>query len=89
MLKRILLCSMIYSMKSKTSITISKHLLDQLDEFLGEKKNRSKLIEAALRDYLHRLIRKSRDQREFEIINKHAASLNREAKDALSYQVKM
>ena len=36
--------------------------------------------------YLARIERQERDLKDLEIINRHAARLNREAKDALEYQ---
>jgi len=76
-------------MKSKTSVTLSRTLLDEISETLGAKVNRSKLIEAAVREYLARMAREARDKREIEILNKHASALNREAADVLTYQVKL
>ncbi len=76
-------------MKSKTSVTLSTSLLQELDQVLGQNRNRSEFIEAAVRDYLHRIIRQERDQRELELINRNADVLNNEAHDVLSYQVKL
>ena len=47
---------------------------------------RSKFIEEALRDYIQRTTRNVRDRRDRDIIDRYAASLNREALDALSHQ---
>ena len=76
-------------MKSKTSITLSRDLLDDLDRIIGDSGNRSRVIEAAVREYIKRYIREARDRRDLELINANAASLNKEAKDALSYQIKL
>lgn len=73
-------------MKVKTSITISEDLIQSIDALWGGQKNRSELIEEALRDYLERQARMRRDQEDIVIINKKADKLNREAKDVLSYQ---
>ncbi len=73
-------------MKVKTSITLSEDLIQSIDAFTGGQKNRSELIEKALRDYLERQIRMKRDLDDLTIINKKAGKLNREAKDVLSYQ---
>ena len=75
-------------MKSKTSITLSKDLLEDLDRVIGASGNRSRIIEAAVREYIKQHIREARDRRDVELINKNADSLNKEAKDALSYQIK-
>ena len=79
---------MLRGMKSKTSITLSKDLLEDLDRISGGSGNRSRIIETAMREYIKRQLRDARELRDIELINKNAASLNREAKDALSYQVK-
>jgi metal-responsive CopG/Arc/MetJ family transcriptional regulator len=76
-------------MKSKTSITLSRDLLDDLDRIIGDSGNRSRAIESAVREYIKRHVREARDRRDLELINENAASLNKEAKDALSYQIKL
>lgn len=76
-------------MKSKTSITLSKDLLEDLDRVMGDSRNRSRIIEAAVREYINRHMREARDRRDLELINANAVSLNKEAKDALSYQIKL
>jgi metal-responsive CopG/Arc/MetJ family transcriptional regulator len=73
-------------MKVKTSITLSEDLIQSIDEFSGGQKNRSELIERALRDYLDRQARLKRDLQDLVILNKNADKLNREAADVLSYQ---
>ncbi len=73
-------------MKVRISITLSEDLLRSIDTFSGGRKNRSELIEKALRDYLDRQARTKRDLEDLAILNKKAATLNREAEDVLSYQ---
>ena len=73
-------------MKMKTSITLSEDLIQSIDEFSGGRKNRSELIERALRDYLDRQARLKRDLEDLAILNKKGDKLNREAEDVLSYQ---
>lgn len=73
-------------MKVKTSITLSEDLMQSIDAFPGGRKNRSGLIEKALRDYLDRQARLKRDLDDLAILNKKAEKLNREAADVLSYQ---
>ena len=73
-------------MKMKTSITLSEDLIQSIDEFSGGRKNRSELIERALRDYLDRHARLKRDLEDLAILNKKGDKLNREAEDVLSYQ---
>ena len=53
-------------MKSKTSVTTSKSLLDELDRVLDHNRNRSEFIEMAVREHLRRIIRQERDRRELE-----------------------
>ncbi|MDP2168484.1 MAG: ribbon-helix-helix domain-containing protein [Thermodesulfovibrionales bacterium] len=72
-------------MKVKTSITISEELVRDMDEMYGGK-NRSELIERAVRDFLEKEAQKKRDYKDMGIINKNAARLNREAEDVMSYQ---
>ncbi|MBI1870601.1 MAG: hypothetical protein HYS07_05325 [Chlamydiae bacterium] len=76
-------------MKIKTSITLSKDLFKMINQMLGEDHNRSELIEQALREYLAHQKQKIQDAKDLEILNKKASHLNEEAKDVLTYQVKM
>lgn len=73
-------------MKAKTSVTLSRDILAQLDRMAGSKTSRSALIEHALREYLRQRARAALDLRELERINAAADQLNREALDALDYQ---
>jgi metal-responsive CopG/Arc/MetJ family transcriptional regulator len=75
-------------MKSKTSITLSSHLLERVDQIVGEAGSRSDLIERALQEYLDRIERTERDQRDLEILNRSARRMAKESKDVLRYQVK-
>ncbi|MBI5083263.1 MAG: type II toxin-antitoxin system CcdA family antitoxin [Acidobacteria bacterium] len=70
-------------MRVKTSITLPKDLLTRLDRLDA---NRSALIERATREFVDRLERERRAAKDMEIINRHAARLNREAADVLGYQ---
>lgn len=70
-------------MRVKTSITLPKDLLSRLDRV---DKNRSALLERAALAYLAHLERQARDQRDLEILDRHAERLNREAHDTLEYQ---
>jgi metal-responsive CopG/Arc/MetJ family transcriptional regulator len=75
-------------MKSKTSITLSTSLLEEIRRTFGDI-NRSELIETAVREYLARKVREARDKCELDTLNRHATALNKEAKEVLSYQVKL
>jgi metal-responsive CopG/Arc/MetJ family transcriptional regulator len=67
----------------KTSVTLPRDLLQEIDNV---DPNRSNLLERAARKYLLELARDQRNQRDAEILNRHAESLNREALDVLEYQ---
>ena len=77
----------VYTMKIKTSITLSEDLLKAVDEYAREYNNRSEFIEQAVRVFIKQLVRKQQDDRDLEIINNRSDSLNQEAMDVLSYQV--
>jgi metal-responsive CopG/Arc/MetJ family transcriptional regulator len=73
-------------MKEKTSITLSREVLTGIDRIAGPRQSRSAFIEAILLQYLRDRARAQRDARDIEIINRHAAMLNRDAEDGLQYQ---
>ncbi len=73
-------------MKTKTSITLSEDVVKAIDKLAGQSKNRSEFIELAVRNYIAQLIRKERNAKDFEIINRRADRLNEEALDVLAYQ---
>jgi metal-responsive CopG/Arc/MetJ family transcriptional regulator len=74
-------------MKTKTSITLSDEVLKAIDLYLGEYRSRSEFLETAARKFMVQLARKKAEQRDLEIINRIADSLNAEAEDVLTYQV--
>ena len=76
-------------MKVKTSITLSKELLKEIDAIIATSGNRSVFIEEAVRAYLNAQKRHIRDNNDLEMINRTADELNNEARDVLSYQVKL
>lgn len=76
-------------MKAKTSLTLSEDLVRSLDKLAGPKVSRSAFIENILRDFLNRRDQARRDAREVAAINKHAAQLNAEMSDALSFQANL
>ena len=73
-------------MKLKTSLTLSEDLLAKLDRLAGPKTSRSAFIEKVLRDFVDGRAQARREAREVTAINRHAAKLNAEMKDALSFQ---
>jgi metal-responsive CopG/Arc/MetJ family transcriptional regulator len=73
-------------MKAKTSLTISEDLIRSIDKLAGAKVSRSAFVEAILRDFVEGHAQARRDAREIAAINRHAAELNAEMVDALSFQ---
>lgn len=57
-----------------------------IDELAAEGRNRSRIIEEAVTEYLERRARERRDRRDVEILDRHAERLNREVEDVLAYQ---
>jgi metal-responsive CopG/Arc/MetJ family transcriptional regulator len=73
-------------MKAKTSITLSKDLISQVDRLAGPGESRSAFIERVLRKYMRDRKRAALNARDLERINRAADRLNREAADVLEYQ---
>lgn len=76
-------------MKEKTSITLSRDLMRDIDKLSGSKRSRSAFIEAVLSRYLQERIRAQRDARDLELINRNAEQLNRDATDGLELQARL
>jgi metal-responsive CopG/Arc/MetJ family transcriptional regulator len=75
-------------MKVKTSITLSKELLEIIDERVrSSHTNRSDFIEAAVSAFIRQQRREDQNAKDLEIINRRADYLNQEAADVLEYQV--
>jgi metal-responsive CopG/Arc/MetJ family transcriptional regulator len=73
-------------MKVKTSVTLSKEALQAIDRLAGADANRSRVIERAVLELLHRQERIERDARDLAILNRAADRLNREMADVLRDQ---
>lgn len=73
-------------MKIKTSITLSKHVLEMIDRRSHDFNSRSEFIEEAAKSFLASLARSEADRRDLEIINRNADKLNAEAVNVLDYQ---
>jgi len=73
-------------MKEKTSVTLSKDVLAQIDRIAGSRLSRSSFIERVLRRYIRERARKALHARDLARINAAADRLNREAEDSLGYQ---
>jgi metal-responsive CopG/Arc/MetJ family transcriptional regulator len=74
-------------MKMKTSITLSSEVLARIDRAAGTRRSRSAFIEDVLRDHFDQQARRRIHARDLDRINAAADRLNREALDALEYQV--
>jgi metal-responsive CopG/Arc/MetJ family transcriptional regulator len=74
------------SMKEKTSITLSKDVLADVDRLAGSGQSRSAFIERVLRGYLRQREKAALEALDLERINRAADRLNSEAEDVLSYQ---
>ena len=66
---------------------MDKALLDRAVKLSHRNRNRSELMEAALRAYVARVARRKKEANDLEIINRRAIELNQEALDVLDYQV--
>ena len=73
-------------MKAKTSLTLSEDLVKTLDKLAGAKVSRSAFIENILREFVNRRAAARRDAQAVAAINMHAAQLNTEMSDTLSFQ---
>jgi metal-responsive CopG/Arc/MetJ family transcriptional regulator len=73
-------------MKAKTSLTLSEDLIASIDKLAGPKVSRSAYIEQILREFVNRRAQARKDARDAAAINRHAAELNVEMSDALSFQ---
>ena len=71
--------------KRKTSVSLSRTLLEELDSF-NKKGNVSEFVEEALAFYLTELKRNARRQRDIEIINSNAELFNKGAEENLEFQ---
>jgi metal-responsive CopG/Arc/MetJ family transcriptional regulator len=73
-------------MKEKTSITLSRDVLNGIDRLAGSRRSRSAVIEHVLRLYLRRQERARVDAHDLEILNRAADRLNAEVEDVLKDQ---
>ncbi len=73
-------------MKVKTSVTLSEELLRAIDDYTGERGNRSGFIEKASWSYLGAEARAARYRRELALIDENADRLNAEQDDVMTDQ---
>lgn len=74
-------------MKIKTSITLSEELVKEIDSLATSEHNRSAFLETAAWEYIAKLRRAQRNERDLALLNEHADRLNEEINDVLSYQI--
>jgi Arc/MetJ-type ribon-helix-helix transcriptional regulator len=77
------------NMKSKTSITLSKEVVEAVDRLTPKGGSRSETIERLLRESFVTRERRARDLKDLEILNRRAEELNEEAEDVLTFQVEI
>jgi metal-responsive CopG/Arc/MetJ family transcriptional regulator len=77
---------MIGSMRVKTSVTIDEQVLKAIDKTTTRSRSRSRVIEDAVREFLARRARATREARDLAILNDSADALNAEMEDVLAYQ---
>ena len=75
--------------ENKTSITLSKELVEKIDELYCFYSNRSAFIEKAVRDLIKAEEKRHNDLKDLEIINNNPEIFNDEADDVLSCQVEV
>jgi metal-responsive CopG/Arc/MetJ family transcriptional regulator len=76
-------------MKVKTSITLTDELIQVIDHYGKDYKNRSDFIETAVRVFIEQIVRSQQNARDTGIINRNDERLNAEAADVLEYQVRL
>lgn len=76
-------------MKIRTSITLSKDLLREIDaQVEAQHRSRSAFIEDALRAFLAQADRAALQAREMALLRKHTSALNAEMADIFEYQAR-
>jgi metal-responsive CopG/Arc/MetJ family transcriptional regulator len=73
-------------MKVKTSITLEQETLRAVDRLAKGGSNRSRVIEAAVTEFVRRRERAAREARDVEIINRHVEEFAQLMDDVLEYQ---
>jgi metal-responsive CopG/Arc/MetJ family transcriptional regulator len=73
-------------MKVKTSITLERGTLRAVDRLARPGSNRSRVIEAAVTEFVRRREQAAREARDEQIINAHAEEFARMMEDVLAYQ---
>jgi metal-responsive CopG/Arc/MetJ family transcriptional regulator len=76
-------------MKVKTSITLDKETLRAVDRLARAGSNRSRIIEAAIGEFIRRRERARREARDARIIDAHAEEFAEMMDDVLGYQIEV
>lgn len=75
-------------MRVRTSVTLPRELLVQVDALAGKKNGRSAVVESALVEYVAKEKPKKLNQRDIDIINKNADLINRQVEETLEFHAK-
>lgn len=73
-------------MKVRTSVTLPKELLMEIDALAGKKHKRSEIVETALREYVTKENGKKLNRRDIDIINENALLINKQVEETLEFQ---
>ena len=73
-------------MRVRTSVTLPKDLLAQVDALVSKNRRRSAVVETALVEYVAKERPKSANLRDIKIINKNAELINRQVEETLEFQ---
>ena len=73
-------------MRTKTSVSLTRELLSEIERVAGRHVNRSEFLERAAWDRLAVLERRRREARDARVLSRRARALNAEALDVLEYQ---
>ena len=73
-------------MRVRTSVTLPKDLLVQVDALVSKNRRRSAVVETALVEYVAKERPKSANLRDIKIINKNAELINRQVEETLEFQ---
>ena len=72
--------------KVKTSVSISREVLDAIDGLVGDTGQRSALVEQAVIEYIARHRRQKRGEQDRRLIDRHAEDLERDVEESLDFQ---
>jgi metal-responsive CopG/Arc/MetJ family transcriptional regulator len=73
-------------MRVRTSVTLPKELLVEVDALTDKKNGRSAVVESALIAYVAKEKPKKLNRRDIRIINENADLINRQVEETLAFQ---